>query len=154
MLQASKQAAHVQAAYTARRLCLPANRRLSSAHQQARACAKGFCSPLAHNAWRPDAHGIAAACSSLLESLDTTGAELCSFAPIWQTEKQEIQVFCGGLVAICEAEVGLGLVGQEKGTADIVLAVFQWYMQRVLPQCTGIDISHEDLMWHLSRDDR
>ncbi len=57
-------------------------------------------------------------------------------------------------MAICEAEVGLGLVGQEKGTADIVLAVFQWYMQRVLPQCTGIDISHEDLMWHLSRDDR
>ena len=45
-------------------------------------------------------------------------------------------------------------VGQEKGTAEDRLAVFQWYTQRLLPTCTGIDISHADLMWHLSRDDR
>ncbi|BDA45346.1 Serine/threonine-protein kinase 19 [Coccomyxa sp. Obi] len=43
---------------------------------------------------------------------------------------------------------------QEKGTAENVLAALQWYQQRVLPSCTGIDISHADLIWHLSRDDR
>lgn len=43
---------------------------------------------------------------------------------------------------------------QEQGMAESVLAVMSWYVQRVLPRCTGTDISHADLMWHLSRDER